>query len=375
MDPSELIAPESPLGLPAPFWFLVSLKVIGFTMHSVPMNLWYAGILVAMLARISRNPYAVHWSARLMRQMPVIVALGVNFGIVPLLFLQVAYYRAFYPATVLTAWPWLSIIALLVVAYYGVYIYVGGLRDDTHVGHFRKAFGWLSAITFVFIGFLFANGLSLMTNVVGWPKIWASNQAAGAVLGTALNTGDPSLLPRWLMMFGLALTTAAAYATVDAGLFARTEPTDYRSWVARFSLGLYSLGMLWFAAAGTWYVFGTWQPEVRQTMLQPPLLFLTATTALSPGLTWLILAWGRQEVRRGTAFAVGSGQLIVLALNAVSRQIVQNLELSPYLQVGTERVNLQLTPMVIFLTLFLLGIGAIGWMVKKIVEAEVSDQT
>ena len=42
----------------------------------------------------------------LMNQMPVIVAVGVNLGVVPLLFTQVAYYRVFYPAGVLMAWPW-----------------------------------------------------------------------------------------------------------------------------------------------------------------------------------------------------------------------------------------------------------------------------
>ena len=62
-----------------------------------------------------------------MAQMPVIVALGVNFGIVPLLFVQVAYYKVFYPATILMAWFWLAIIGLLIPAYYGVYVYAFGL--------------------------------------------------------------------------------------------------------------------------------------------------------------------------------------------------------------------------------------------------------
>ena len=39
-----------PAGVPAPFWFVELFKVLGFTLHMVPMNLFYAGILVAMLA-------------------------------------------------------------------------------------------------------------------------------------------------------------------------------------------------------------------------------------------------------------------------------------------------------------------------------------
>ena len=46
--------------------------------------------------------------------MPVIVAVGVNLGVVPLLFVQLAYHRVFYPATILMAWFWLGIIVLLI---------------------------------------------------------------------------------------------------------------------------------------------------------------------------------------------------------------------------------------------------------------------
>ena len=90
------------------------MKTIGFTLHAVPMNLWYAGIVVAMLLTVVGGEQGRRFSARLMRQMPVIIALGINFGIVPLLFIQVGFGSIFYPATILMARPWL----LVVVAAY-----------------------------------------------------------------------------------------------------------------------------------------------------------------------------------------------------------------------------------------------------------------
>jgi hypothetical protein len=370
MDPSLLIAPQSSLGLPAPYWFMGLLKVMGFTLHTVPMNLWFAGILVAMLARWKGSQQASHWSARFMRQMPLIVALGVNFGIVPLLFLQAGYYRVFYPATILTAWPWLAIIGLLLVAYYGVYIYVGGLREDSPQSYIRKASGWVSAIIFMGIGFLFANGMSLMTNVAAWPKLWESTQVAGAALGTVVNLNDATLIPRWLMMFGLALTTTAAYVTVDAGLFARHQAGSYREWTATFSFKLYSLGLVWFALAGSWYVFGTWIQPVKEAMLQPPLIYLTAVTALSPGTVWLLLFLGSRRGRPTAAWAVALAQLGMLALNALSRQIVQNLELAPYYNPAAEPLNIQWVPMLIFLAVFAVGLGTVGWIFHKVYQVE-----
>lgn len=370
MDPTELIGPPSPLGYPAPYWFLVTFKVLGFTLHMGPMHLWFAGILLAMILARWGRPEAQRWSTRLMRQMPVIIALGINFGIVPLLFTQVAYYRVFYPATILMAWPWFSIIVLLTFAYYGVYLYVTGLKDGATLTPVKRAAGCVSAILFVIIGSLFSNGFSLMTNLHAWPQLWQETSVAGAPLGTALNSSDPTLLPRWLMMFGLALTTVAAYTIFDAGVFARRESAQYRAWAAGFALKLYTVGLIWFAAMGAWYTFGTWTAEVREQMFSSPLIILTALTALGPGLPWLLILVQRKQITQTLAILTGLAQFGVLGLNAISRQMVQNIELSKFLDVTAEPVNLQLSPLIVFLILFVVGLGVVAWMILKVLSAE-----
>ncbi len=370
MNPTELIGPPSPLGYPAPYWFLVTFKVLGFTLHMGPMHLWFAGILLAMVLARWGGPEAQRWSARLMRQMPVIIALGVNFGIVPLLFTQVAYYRVFYPATILMAWPWFLIIILLTFAYYGVYIYVTGLKDSAVLTPFKRAAGWVSAILFIVIGFLFSNGFSLMTHLSAWPQLWQETSVAGAPLGTALNTSDPTLLPRWLMMFGLALTTVAAYTVFDAGVFARRESAHYKSWAGGFAFKLYTVGLIWFAAMGSWYVFGTWPADARAQMLSMPLVILTALTALGPGLPWLLLLAQRRQITQTLAVLTALAQFGLLGLNAISRQILQNIELSKFFDVTAEPVNLQLSPLIVFLMLFVAGLGMVGWMLKNVLQAE-----
>ena len=60
--------------LPAPFWFVQFFKWLGFTLHAVPMNLWYAGLLVALWLHLRGNEHARRFAARLLQQMPVIVA-------------------------------------------------------------------------------------------------------------------------------------------------------------------------------------------------------------------------------------------------------------------------------------------------------------
>lgn len=368
MDPTQLIGPSSPLGLPAPYWFIAVLKVLGFTLHLMAMNLWFGGILIAMLLRWRGDDHARTFSSRLMNQMPIVIALGINFGIVPLLFTQVAYYKVFYPATILMAVPWFKVIGMLVFAYYGVYYYAVGLRDG-RLTSWKVAAGWVAAGLFIVIGFVFSNAFTLMTNLAAWPGIWQQTSVAGAPSGLALNSGDPTLWPRWVMVLGLAFMTTAAYAVVDAGLFARRERDAYRRWVSGFALRLYSLGVVWFAVTASWYVFGTWGADVRTLMFGGGLLILAGLTAVSPALPWLAILAQRAGVTPALALVTGLLQVVVLALNAISRQVVQNAELRRFLDVTAERLNIQWSPLVLFLILFVAGLGVVAWMVMQAVHA------
>jgi len=82
---------------------LVFFKVLGFTLHMIPMHLWYTGILLAMLLQWRGGEETRRLSRRLMQPMPILIALGINFGIVPLLFTQVAYYKVFFRRR--SSWP------------------------------------------------------------------------------------------------------------------------------------------------------------------------------------------------------------------------------------------------------------------------------
>ena len=190
MQPQQLIDTAMAQGLPAPYWFIELFKVLGFSLHAVPMNLWYAGILIAMLLRAFGSEQGKRFSERLMLQMPVIIAFGVNLGIVPLLFIQVAYAKVFYPATVLMAWAWLGIIVLLIPAYYGVYIYAFGLRDrEKAMPAWKQAAGWVAAILFIAIAYIEGGVAAFLTGAASaaWLRIrgalplWIPLIAAGAI--------------------------------------------------------------------------------------------------------------------------------------------------------------------------------------------------
>lgn len=366
--------------LPAPVWFVQLFKVLGFALHMVPMHLWYAGLVVAFGLYVFSGEHGRRFGRRLVRQMPIILALGINFGIVPLLFLQLAYPKAFYTATILMAWFWLAIVGLLIPAYYGVYLCGHGLREGgAGMRLLRQASGWGAAGLFVLIGFLFANGLSLMTNVGAWRDLWSRHSLAGAATGTALNLGDPTLWPRWLLMFGLALGTTAAWAVVDAAWLAARESEPYKRWVRDLAFRLAVVGALWATLAGSWYVFGTWRAEVRGRMFVFPMILLTLATAGSAwfgaGLMWL----GRgRPLDRALAAAIGGAQFAAILLNAVGRQVVQNMELQLARNLEPEKrlypvvqpqVAADWGPLAMFLATLLAGAVVVGWMLFQVGKA------
>ena len=365
----KMLIDPTQAGMPAPVWFVQFFKALGFTLHAVPMNLWYAGLLIALLLHLRGSEHGRRFAGRLLQQMPVIVAVGVNLGIVPLLFIQLAYYKVFYPATILMACFWLAIIVLLIPAYYGGYAYAWALHDGAKaVVGWRRAAGWCAALFFVCIGFIFANGLSLMEHVPRWAELWNAHSTAGAATGTALNLGDPTLFPRWFLMFGLALGTTAVWVLVDAVFLTRGTTDDaYENWAWGFARKLYTLGMIWAAAAGAWYVFYAWPASLRETMFRWPLAVLTVATAVAPGLPWLMMMTaGLCSAKRATAASIALCQFSVLGLNAVSRQIVQNITLKPFLDVSAQPTDVQWGPLAMFLIVFVIGLLVVGWMIAQI---------
>lgn len=167
------------------------------------------------------------------------------------------------------------------------------------------------------------------------------------------------------------LGTTAAWVIFDAAWFARRETPEYRQWARRFSLKLYTVAIVCFAAVGTWYVFLTWTPEVRKAMFAWPWLPLTLATAAAMGLPWLLIyrLQKRAEVGRGLASLLGLVQFAVLGVNAVSRQVVQNLELARYsFDITKQPEAVQWSPLVFFLAVFVLGLAVVSWMIYQVAK-------
>jgi hypothetical protein len=108
-------------------------------------------------------------------------------------------------------------------------------------------------------------------------------------------------------------------------------------------------------------------------------LVLTMATAVAPGLPWVLImatwwatASGSQHAPgRMTVSLVALAQFGVLAVNAVSRQVVQNLNLAEFFQWSDQPVH-EWSPLVVFLVLFVAGLGVVVWIVAQVVKASAA---
>jgi hypothetical protein len=302
-------------------------------------------------------------------QLPVVMALGINFGIVPLLFLQTTYYKAFYTATILTAWYWIAVIPILIVGYYSLYIaaYSGERRGRMIL------FSILASLCLICIGILNTNGLTLMVSSEQWGEMISRTSYYGAVLGTAHNFQDSMLWMRLATMFGLGLMTAGVWAAFDSHFLLRAEaagvPVQYRQWTTTLALIMTFVGVVILIPIGTEFVIQSRSDHASTTaypcfdyvLVLASFVFTAFLLAKKTSKSWLV----------GIAAIV---QFLTLATFGVIRQIGQNEGMATFIDVSKLPEAVQWDTLIAFLVCFLLGVGVIVWMVAQCVRTRGSGE-
>lgn len=354
--------------LPAPIWFILFWKVTGFVLHMIFMHLWLVAFPIAMILHWKGCSQGQLWACRLIRPMPIYIALGVNLGIVPLLFIQLLYPRAFYPATILMAWHWILIIPLLIPAYYGAYLYTFALSKEMPIPPWKRAWGWASALFFLLIGFLFVNGLILTASPEVWEGIWLDKEVAAAATGFGSAIREATLFPRAMLMLALGLGTTAAWTLWDQIWLWKNPPEEYVRWSNRFIQWMAVFGTFLFLVAGSHYLFGALPDEARAAMLQWPRLLSTLAAASGPILSTVAILYVVRRNLPPTPFQTLLplvAQLFSLTVNAIARQTLQCWELGAFYPLSNMSVRTELSPLFLFVGTLVVGIFVIAWMVWR----------
>lgn len=356
-----LTIPEAdPLPLPAPGWMLWFLLMLTFLLHILPMNFVLGGSILGgiseALGRGGGRPHHRTLVAWLGKATPVAVAAAISLGVAPLLFVQVLYGRLFFTSSVLMAWPWLLIVPLLILAYYGAYLRA---FKGENLGSAGPVVGWVSVVFFLIIGFTFSNNMSLMLR----PDLFRVKYFQGAG-GLHLNLGDPTLIPRYLH-FVIGALAVAAMVVVVHGIVRRRRDPEYASWSIRY-------GSIWFVAAtvvnmavGLWWLVAL----PRETMLRfmggstaATVIFILAVILALAVLMHMVLVSQSSRPRVLTLSGVVILCLLLAAMvltrDQVRRAALETAGFRPVAWVAP-----QWGPILLFAVLLVAAIGAVIWMV------------
>jgi len=330
-------------------WFQILLTVT-FVLHILFMNALFGGAVVTLLGGLRRGA-AADAARDTSRKVPTLVALTVNAGVAPLLFMQVLYGHLFYTSSIVMAGWWFAIIPLLIIGYYAAYNVA--LRYDASL---RPAAAALVVLALGFIGFMFVNNNTMAMVPAQWTAWFAHRD------GSVLNLSEPTLWPRYLhMMIGAVAVGGLFVALVHDR---KVRAGDKRAAAARdWALPFFTHGSLAQMAVGLWWLMALPDPVMKQFMGGSPVASILLVAGIGLGV-WAVVLGFQKKV----TLAVVAVVLTVLVM-ALMREVVRFGYLDGVFHPGDLVVEQQISPLILFLAVFAVGIGCVVYMLKLAARA------
>lgn len=363
-----------PFGFPWPTASYLSLYVLTLVLHVIPMNyvlagsVWLAVRGLALHPGASKTMEAGTGSHSLSAAQAVDVllrdwltfALGgaITAGVAPLLFMQILYQTEFYTANLLLFHRWMSILPVLIVAFYFLYL----LKSEA----LKRRGRWLAVLLqtlvlacFVFVGYTWTeNHLLSLQGQAGWVTFYESRQIAYY---------ESALIPRLLLWSVGAVPTACvlvgwqlwAWERRDTG---HCQPTSTHL-VARLGLGgLVATGV----CGGVYLAFLA--PDIRSrlmTVLAWPYLVVAVIGVLIQLMIWWrmlgALRWSWQWLAGLSLAAIVS----LVCMNVV-REVIRlaSIDITPLYDQHAKAA--QVGGLGVFLVFLVLNLGVIAWCLRGV---------
>ncbi|SOB59289.1 conserved membrane protein of unknown function [Pseudodesulfovibrio profundus] len=342
MDPATLIPLADPLPIHSA-WFDV-LLIVTFTAHILFMNAMLGSAAIGIVKTIRGNDQL---NRDVGQKLPPLMALTINMGVAPLLFLQVNYGQFDYVSSVLMGGWWLGIIVALLISYYGFYAYK--FRVDNMGKATRNLLFGVSIIGLLYVGFMLTNNTTLMLVPHEWKQYF--DGAKGF-----LNLNDPAMPPRFLHFMVGSLAIGGLFIAL---LGQWRKHNEY-----------ITIGMRWFTHAtlanllvGVWFLISIPRDIMLKFMGDSTPATATFIASLF-GVVMLLSAGFRRKPGAATIWSI-----ITVFLMACNRHWLRTFYLSPWFRVEDTPVTNQFGSLFLFLGFLVVGLVAIGYMLNLYFKA------
>ena len=346
MNPAMLI--PTPDAIPVPWGWFYILLMVTFLLHILVMNAMLGGGIIALISALRNDQQSNLLAKEFSYKWPYTIAIAVNMGVAPLLFVQVLYGHFIYSSSLLMAVWWFSIFGLLILAYYAAYIY--DFKFDA-MGNGRIFMLEFSLLILLFIGFMFSNNMTLMLHPEKWHAYFENAN------GTLLNLSDVTLYPRYLhFVVGSVAIAGLFFALVGHFNFSKSSVPketliDRGMNYFTYATGLQVFVGLWFFMALPTHIIDAFIGGDTYATLLLVCGVILAFAALYCGYKKMVI----------TTSGLALATLIVMIF---MRDLVRRYYLNPYFKLSDLVVEPQYSPLIFFLIVFAVGLIMIGYMLK-----------
>lgn len=332
--------------IPAPSWVFIVLEQLLFLLHIILVNAVLGGALIVLFKRFSgKDEKVTNWHMPVAKKLPVLIALGINMGVPPLLFLQVVYGHLFYTSSVLMAVYWILIIPLLILAYYGTYIYIGKYGTSPW---FSKLSLLTAVVIILYIGFMLVNNNSLMEEPDKWTAYFDHRS------GTILNL-NVAFFPRYLHFVTASVAIGGLFYALVYYFKKEVEKREER---IKGALKIFAIATAVQVVVGFWYLLSIPQSLIPQFMGQNLFATIILMLGILAGIGALVTAF------LGKLTPTITQLLITLTAMIITRYNLRMMYLSDSFQLSQLQLKPQYGVLVLFLVILLVGLGAIYYMLK-----------
>ena len=338
----------SPDTIPLAWGWFQFLLLLTFPLHLLAMNSMLGGLAIGLGQHLIGGEVRKQLSHRIAIALPLVIAFVVNLGVAPLLFLQVLYGQFIYTSSILMGVFWILIIPILIIGYYGAYLY------DFKYARLGRAGIVIGLVTFSFllcIGYFFSNNMLLMTLPAHFSQYFSH------MAGNYLISSDAQFLPRYFHMMcgslavgGLFVAALGRFRSVDNPELAAHSlhlGMNVFSWLTCFNLGV-----------GIWYLM--YLERDTMFMFMGGNLLATLCFVVALGLAVTVIITGFKKKLLVTIVAT----VVLVYLMSFMRAWERASYLEEYFQLGDLRVVAEYSPFIFFLVTLIAGVVCVVWMLR-----------
>lgn len=338
----------SPDTIPAAWGILQFLLLLTFPVHLLFMNSVLGGSALALYSHWRGGAPGERLAHELAKVLPLLIALTINFGVAPLLFIQVLYGQFIYVSSILMGVFWLAVIPVLLIAYYTAYLY------DFRFASMGRRGVWLIGLCLLLvlgIAFIYTNNMTLMLRPQEWSAYFKNSG------GTLLNLQDPTFWPRYLHFILGGIAVGALLTAFWSRRWRREDP-ELSYYTQKLGLRVFvGLTLIQVVTGGLFLV-----QLPHHVMLEFMGGNVAATIVLLVSIA-LAVAVLVTAIQRRLGLTVGLTVLLLVVMTWV-RSWVRSFHLDTYFTLDQLTLTPEYSPLVLFAVTLVIGLALIGWMLR-----------